>query len=126
MHPLLIWALLLIPLSVSAADLPCSVCPAPNTPATALPTFATISQAEAQHVALTRVKAPTKHVAHRALEIEHGCLVYAFDIRIAQQRGIEEILVDAGTGTILSHTHESPKQEAAERAKDRASAQQPR
>jgi len=117
--------LLLVPLSVSAAALPCSIRPAPDTPASALPGLVTVSPADAQHAALARIKAPAPQVAHGALEIEHGCLVYSFDIRLAGKRGMEEILVDAGTGTIVSHTHESPQQEAAERAKDKGASPKP-
>ncbi len=32
--------------------------------------------------------------------------------------GIQEITVDAGTGKVLSSTHETPKDEAAETAQD--------
>jgi hypothetical protein len=117
--------LLLVPLSVSAAALPCRIRPAPDTPAAALPGLVTVSPADAQHAALARLKAPAPQVAHGALEMEYGCLVSAFDIRIAGKRGMEEILVDAGTGTSLSHTHESPKQEAAERAKDNGAGPKP-
>jgi hypothetical protein len=122
MDRLLLGALLLVPLAASAAALPCSVRPAPDTPATALPGLAKVSQADAEHTAFTRITSSSKQVAHSELEIEQGCLVYAFDIRIAGKRGVEEILVDAGTGKILSHKHESPKQEAAEQAKDKAAA----
>src|SRR6516162_9602919 len=123
MYRLILGVLLLVPLAVSAAVLPCSVRPAPDTPATALRGLAKVSQADAQHAALARLTAPSKQVAHSELEIEQGCLVYAFDIRIAGKRGVEEILVDAGTGKILSHKHESLKQETAEQAKDKAAAQ---
>jgi hypothetical protein len=125
MHRLITLALLLVPLSVFAAARPCSIRPAQDTPASALPGLVTVSPADAQQAALARIKAPAPQVAHGALEIEHGCLVYSFDIRIAGKRGMEEILVDASTGKILSHTHESPKQEAAERAKDKASSPKP-
>ena len=125
MHQLVMLILLLGPLSVSAAALRCSIRPAHETPASALPSLVTVSPADAQQAALARITAPSPQVAHGALEIEHGCLVYSFDIRIAGKRGVEEILVDAGTGTILSHTHESPQEEAAEQAKDKASSQKP-
>jgi hypothetical protein len=125
MHRLVILVLLLVPLSGSAAALPCSISPAQDTPASALPSLATVSPADAQHAALARIKAASPQVAHGELEIEQGCLVYSFDIRIAGKRGVEEIMVDAGTGKILSHKHESPKEEAAEQAKDKASSQKP-
>jgi hypothetical protein len=64
-------------------------------------------------------------VADGELESEQGCLVYFFEIRISGDPGIEEIVVDAGAGKILSHKHESPKQEAAEQSKDKASSKKP-
>ena len=58
-----------------------------------------------------------KETARSDLEIEQGCLVYSFDVRVASKPGIEKIVVDAGSGKILSHTHETRKQAAAEQAK---------
>lgn len=109
-----------MPISVSAAGFKCSIHTAKDTPTTALPSLAKISQSDAQKNALTRIKAPSTAVAEGELEVEQGCLVYSFDIRIPGKPGIEEIMVDAGTGKILSHKHESTKQEAAEKAKDKA------
>lgn len=54
------------------------------------------------------------------LEAEHGCLIYSFDIEVAGQTGIQEVQVDAGNGKVLSSKHESPKADAAEKAKDKA------
>jgi Peptidase propeptide and YPEB domain len=112
--------LLLVPLSVSAAGLKCSIHPAKGTPTSALPGIAKVSQADAQKTALAKIKAPPTAVTEGELEVEQGCLVYSFYIRIPGKPGIEEIMVDAGTGKILSHKHESTKQEAAEKAKDKA------
>ena len=125
MNRLVISAPLLVSFSVSAAGLPCSIRPAKDTPDSALPNLAKVSQADAQKAALARIKAPSKQVANGGLEIKQGCFVYSFDIRISGKSGIEEILVYAGTGKILSHTHETPEQEAAEQAKDKASAKKP-
>ena len=125
MHRLITLALLLVPLSISAADLPCSIRPAQDTPPSALLGLAKIAQDTAQKAALARIKAPSTLAAHGELELEQGCLVYSFDMRISGKRGVEEIMVDAGTGKILSHKHESPKQEAAEQAKDHASSKKP-
>ena len=115
-----------MPLSVSAAGIKCSIHPAKDTPASALPGLAKVSQADAQKAAFKRIKAPSTAVAEGELEVEQGCLVYSFDIRIPSKPGIEEIIVDAGTGKILSHKHESTKQEAAEKAKDKASSMKPK
>lgn len=125
MNRLVISLLLLVYFSVSAAGLPCSIRPAKDTPDSALPDLAKVSQADAQKAALARVKAPSIQVANGGLEIEQGCLVYSFNIRISGKSGIEEILVDAGTGKILSQTHETPEQEVAEQAKDKASSKYP-
>lgn len=122
----IILVFLLMPLSVSAAGIKCSIHPAKDKPASALPGLAKVSQADAQKAAFARIKAPSTAVAEGELEVEQGCLVYSFDIRIPGKPGIEEIMVDAGTGKILSHKHESTKQEAAEKAKDKASSMMPK
>ncbi len=122
---LAILSLLLVPFSVSAAELPCSIRPAKDTAELALPGLAKVSQAAAQKAALSSIKAQSTEVVDGELEIEQGCLVYSFDIRISDKSGIEEIMVDAGTGKILSHKHESTRQEAAEKAKDKASSRKP-
>lgn len=106
--------------SVSAKPLPCEIRPAKHTSDSALAGLAKISQADALKAALAGFKPDAKQVADGELEIERGCLVYSFDIQTPGKTGIEEIWVDAGTGKILGHKHETPKQEAAEVAKDKA------
>jgi hypothetical protein len=113
---------LIAPVSAFAAGLACDTRPAKNTPASALPGLARISKAEAQKKALARLKSPSAEFVSAELEVEEGCLVYSFDIRLPGKSGVEEIMVDAGTGKIVSHKHETPAQEAAERAKDQAAA----
>ncbi len=108
--------------SASATQVPlsCSVRPKSGTRAVGLPALATVSQADAERTAVEslKVSSPTT-VAEGELELEHGCLVYSFDIRVAGRDGVEEVLIDAGTGKVLSHTHESSQREAAERAKEK-------
>ena len=53
------------------------------------------------------------------LEVEDGCLVYSFDIKVAGKSGAEEVMVDAGNGKVLSRKHESAMKEAAENAADK-------
>ena len=105
--------------SASAKPLPCEIHPAKHTSNSALPGLAKISQADALKVALGSLKSDAKHVADGELEIERGCLIYSFDIQTPGKTAIDEIWVDAGTGKILAHKHETPKQEAAEVAKDK-------
>lgn len=76
---------------------------------------ASITAAAARKTALGRVQGGT--IKSEELEREDGKLVYSFDIQVAGKSGIEEVLVDANTGAIVSVAHETPAQEAAEAAK---------
>lgn len=64
-----------------------------------------------------RKRAPGK-VESSELEREHGKLVYSFDIRNARGT-ITEVQVSAITGKIVRVEHESRKQEAAEKKKEK-------
>ena len=97
----------------------CSVHPKRGTPAADLAALATVSQTDAERTAVESLRASSAiTVAEGELELEHGCLVYSFDLRVADKEGVEEVVIDAGTGKVLSHTHESAKREAAEREKE--------
>jgi uncharacterized membrane protein YkoI len=63
-------------------------------------------------------------VTEGELEVEHGCLVYSFDIRVTGKDGVEEVLIDAGSGKVLFHEHENSRQEQAEQAKEKKANQQ--
>jgi hypothetical protein len=102
---------------VTAAALPCSTRPASDTSASALPGLAKVTMADARKAALASLKKPSARVVTEDLEIEDGCLVYSFDVKIPGRSGVEEVFVDAGTGKVLLRKHETPKQEAAERVK---------
>lgn len=52
------------------------------------------------------------------IEMENGKLAYSFDIKVPSRSGIEEVLVDAKTGAMIAHEHETPKQQAMEPAQD--------
>ncbi len=56
------------------------------------------------------------------IEQEKGKLVYSYDIKVPGKSGIDEVLVDAKTGAVVSHTHESAAAEAAEARQDGAAA----
>jgi hypothetical protein len=56
------------------------------------------------------------------IEKEDGKLVYSFDIKVKGKSGIEEVLVDAMTGAVVSVDHESPADEAKEAKEDQAKA----
>jgi hypothetical protein len=75
---------------------------------------AKITGEAAMRSALNRV--PGGHVESAELEKEKGHLVYSFDIVSPHKSGVEEILVDAGSGKVISQHHESPTAEAKEHA----------
>ena len=68
----------------------------------------------AMKVALAKV--PGGRISEAELEKEHGKLVYSFDIIDPKQSGVEEVLVDANTGKVVSANHESAAAEAKEHA----------
>jgi uncharacterized membrane protein YkoI len=80
---------------------------------------AKIACADAEKAA--RAKVPGGQVKSREIEEENGRLVYSFDLRVKGKSGIEEVQVDAATGEVVSVQHESPADEAKEKAKDKRS-----
>jgi len=76
---------------------------------------AKITKEQAQETALKRVPGT---VESGELEREHGKLVYSFDIRNSKGT-ITEVQVSAITGKIVRIEHESRKQEAAEKKKEK-------
>jgi hypothetical protein len=105
----------------AAAAERCSIHPAKGMSDAQLTSLATLSQAEAERIAVTKAqgKAPVS-IASAELEAEHGCLIWSIDVRVEGNSGIQEIQVDAGTGKVLSVRHENPRQEAAEASKEKA------
>lgn len=71
----------------------------------------------ARKTALDAVKGGA--IKEEEIEEERGRLVYSFDIKVPGKRGVEEVQVDAQTGAVVSHEHESPADESAEAAKER-------
>jgi uncharacterized membrane protein YkoI len=82
-----------------------------------------ITEADARRTALAAV--PGGRVRSHELERENGRLIYSYDIKAAGQPGIEEINVDAMTGTIVAHEHEDAATEAKERKKAARSKSRP-
>ncbi|HEY1435555.1 MAG TPA: hypothetical protein VGG65_09285 [Thermoanaerobaculia bacterium] len=113
-------ALLLDAAHARAGTPACSLHPGKGATKAELEALAKVPEAEARKTALASLKDPS-HATVRAseLEAEHGCLVYSYDVQIAGLRGVQEIQVDAGDGKVLSSKPESPRAEAAEKAKDK-------
>ena len=78
---------------------------------------AKISLADATATAQAAV--PNGKIASHEIEREKGKLIYSFDIKTAGKSGIDEVNVDAMTGTVIETVHESPADEAKEKAADR-------
>jgi uncharacterized membrane protein YkoI len=76
---------------------------------------AKITKEQAQETALKRAPG---NVESAELEREHGKLVYSFDIRNSKGT-IDEVQVSAITGRVVRVEHETRKQEAAEKRKER-------
>jgi len=89
-----------------------------KTPTAAMVADAKISEDSARVIALATVPGGT--VTEATLEEENGALLWSFDIQVAGKSGIEEVHVDARTGAILKQEHETPADEAAEKAADSA------
>lgn len=81
---------------------------------------AKISEANARSAALKEV--PRGVVKAHELEREDGKLIWSYDIKVAGKSGIEEVAIDAITGAMIAHEHETPAAERKEAAADAAKA----
>jgi uncharacterized membrane protein YkoI len=77
---------------------------------------AKITAADATTTAMASV--PRGKIVSAEIEEENGKLLFSFDIRTDGKTGIDEVNVDAVTGKVLSVQHETPKDEAKEKAAD--------
>ena len=73
---------------------------------------AKISEADARATALKEV--PNGSVKSEELEREKGKLIYSYDITVPGKSGIDEVNVNAMTGSVVAKSHESPKTEKKE------------
>lgn len=74
---------------------------------------AKISERVARKTALAEV--PNGKVQSHEIERENGKLIYSYDIKVAGKPGVEEVNIDAVTGDVVAHEHESAKAEAKEK-----------
>jgi uncharacterized protein (TIGR02246 family) len=98
----------------SAQKPDCSIRPPRGTGQSELRSLAKISSKDAEARAVLSV-APNKVNAIMSSEVEvvNGCLAYPFDLRFANKGGVQEVMVDAGDGKILSSEYEPPAAGAA-------------
>ncbi|MEO8585636.1 MAG: SgcJ/EcaC family oxidoreductase [Acidobacteriota bacterium] len=103
-----ICSLLLLAAPLASAQNPdCSIRPPKNTDPAELRRLVKISAKDAEARAVLSV-APNKVNAVMSSEVGvvNGCLAYAYDLRFANKGGVEEVIVDAGDGKILSSEYE--------------------
>jgi len=86
----------------------------------ALKAKAKISQEVATATALAAV--PNGKIKSSEIESEDNKLVWSFDISTPKSKNITEIMVDAKTGKVISSKVETPKDQNAESAADKAEA----
>jgi uncharacterized membrane protein YkoI len=77
---------------------------------------AKVTEKAARATALAQV--PGGKVTKHELERENGKLLYSYDIATKGKTGIDEVQIDAVTGTVLSNKHETPAMEKAEDSAD--------
>jgi len=87
----------------------CSIRPARGTSQAELASMARITSQDAGARAIASV-APNKvaSVIESGVEVVNGCLAWPFDLRFANKGGVQEVMLDAGDGKILSSEYEPP------------------
>jgi len=75
---------------------------------------------EADAIATAQKEVPDGKIESGEIEREGGKLIYSFDIKVPKKSGVEEVNVDAMTGTVVKKEHESAKAEKAEMKKEAA------
>src|SRR5258706_2103996 len=107
---------LVVPFAAASADLNCSLKAKKTTPKAEYTAMAKVKDDAARKTALDKVAVKGSTVTKGGLEVEDGCLVYTYDVKVPGKSGVEEVIIDAGTGKVLKVEHESAAKEAAEKA----------
>lgn len=75
--------------------------------------------------AIAQAKVPHGKVKSHELERESGHLIYSYDFVVPGKSGIDEVNIDAMNGAVIAVTHEGPKAEKKELAKEKKEASAP-
>jgi uncharacterized membrane protein YkoI len=102
--------------SSAGAQAPAATAPVKHETMKQLKAEAKVTEKAARATALAQV--PGGKVTKHELERENGKLVYSYDIATKGKTGIDEVQVDAVTGTVVSNKHETPAMEKAEATAD--------
>ena len=73
---------------------------------------------EADAIATAEKEVPDGKIESAEIEREGGKLIYSFDIKVPKKSGVEEVNVDAVSGTVVKKEHETAKEEKAEMKKE--------
>jgi len=73
---------------------------------------------EADAIATAQKEVPDGKIESAEIEREGGELIYSFDIKVPKKSGVEEVNVDAVSGTVVKKEHETAKEEKAEMKKE--------
>ena len=73
---------------------------------------------EADAIATAEKEVPDGKIESAEIEREGGKLVYSFDLKAPHKSGVEEVQVDAETGSVVKKEHETAKEEKAEMKKE--------
>ena len=98
---------MMFPFVASAADLNCSIKASKLTKTADMKAMAKVSADQAKEAALGAVTVSGASIAKGELEVEDGCLVYSYDVKVPGKMGSQEVYVDAGTGKVLQSFHEA-------------------
>ena len=71
---------------------------------------------EADAIAVAMKEVPKGKIKSGEIERENGKLIYSFDMTVPGKNGTEEVNVDAMTGEMVKHEHETAKAEKKEAA----------
>lgn len=118
MKRILIALLAAAPIVALPANLDCSIKGKRTMSWSKMKALARIDDARARKAALEKVGAPGATIQRGGLEIEEGCLLYLYDVKVPGQKGLQEIFIDAGTGSVLKVGYESDAKVKAERILD--------
>ena len=117
MKHLIVALMAAVPMIAAAKDLPCSIKATRFDADTKA--RAKVNEKAARATALAEVKTAGATISSGGLEVEDGCLLYTYDVKVPGRGGIEEVIIDAGSGKVLGVDHESAAKEAAEKALDK-------
>lgn len=115
---LLMCAILPLAFAAAAKDPDCSTPVKRKLDARDYERLAKVSPEQARKAATDQAGGAQAQVTRGGLETEHGCLVYKYNVQAPGKSGVEEVVVDAGDGRILSAKHESAIREKVEKALD--------